>query len=173
MKRNRQLDFNDERNNIAESIIEIHTNRTPLSLLLDGIVDARNIGMILRLADAARLETVYFYNCVMPSAKKMATSRQVLPYLQVVILENEAEFLQLQNKHTFVALEKTTQSITYTDYHFKKDTLLILGAENSGVSQSLLDLATATLHLPMLGINTSMNVACAASIVVYQSLTFF
>ncbi|MEY4926846.1 MAG: hypothetical protein RI894_1282 [Bacteroidota bacterium] len=173
MNQNRQLDFSDERSNIAAKIAEIHSNRTPLSLLLDGITDVRNIGMLLRLADAARLQTVYFYNCKPSIAKKMATARQVLPYLQLVFIETEAELLLLQQKNTFVALEKTTQSVPYNLYDFQKNTILILGAENSGVSQDLLDLAVATLHLPMLGINTSMNVVCAASIAVYQSLTFF
>src|SRR5262249_14878781 len=45
---------------------------------------------------------------------------------------------------------------------------LVLGAEGAGVSQALLDASDATVHIPMRGHNSSMNVASAAAIALFE-----
>ena len=45
---------------------------------------------------------------------------------------------------------------------------LVLGTESAGVSQALLDAAQATVHIPMRGHNSSMNVATACAIAAYE-----
>ena len=45
---------------------------------------------------------------------------------------------------------------------------LVLGAESAGVDQALLDAADATVHIPMRGHNSSMNVANACAIAAYE-----
>ncbi|TQV66976.1 RNA methyltransferase [Exilibacterium tricleocarpae] len=45
---------------------------------------------------------------------------------------------------------------------------LILGSENQGVGQQLLDASGETIHIPMLGINSSVNVATACAIATYE-----
>ncbi len=169
----RQLNFVEQRPDTQAILAEITENRTPVSLLLDGVADSQNIAMLLRLSDGARLKTVYFYNCKLPEGRKLSAARSVMPYLDLVVLENRAELLELHSKNEFVAIEKTDNSVIFTNHHFKENTVLIIGAESKGVSQELLDLSAAVLHLPMLGINTSINLACAASVVVYRSLAFF
>ena len=45
---------------------------------------------------------------------------------------------------------------------------LVVGAEDAGVCQSLLDASDATVHIPMRGHNSSMNVASACAIATYD-----
>jgi len=45
---------------------------------------------------------------------------------------------------------------------------LILGSENAGISQELLDVSDKTVHIPMLGHCSSMNVATACSIATFE-----
>ena len=45
---------------------------------------------------------------------------------------------------------------------------LIVGAENAGVCQALLDASDVTVHIPMRGHNSSMNVANACAIAAYD-----
>ena len=45
---------------------------------------------------------------------------------------------------------------------------LVVGAENTGVCQALLDASDATVHIPMRGHNSSMNVANACAIATYE-----
>ena len=45
---------------------------------------------------------------------------------------------------------------------------LILGNESKGVNDDLLEASDYCIHIPMLGMNSSMNVICAASIAVFE-----
>ena len=45
---------------------------------------------------------------------------------------------------------------------------LIVGSENAGVSQDLLNISDYTIHIPMFGQNSSMNVATACAIAVFE-----
>lgn len=46
--------------------------------------------------------------------------------------------------------------------------VLIVGGENKGVSQGLLDESEQTVHIPMMGHNSSMNVVVACAIAVFE-----
>jgi tRNA G18 (ribose-2'-O)-methylase SpoU len=69
-----------------------------------------------------------------------------------------------------VSLEITASSIDIREFTAKKvDKLcLIVGSENAGVSRNLLDIYDHTIHIPMFGQNSSMNVAAACAIAVFE-----
>ena len=166
---NRQLSFADMRPDNAARIAEIHLRRTPISLLLDGVTDPKNVSMLLRLADAVRAETVFFYNCAIPDKQHLKPARAVYPFLLLQALSAE-DFAVLVATQHLVAVEHTSSSVAYTDYAFQPHTVLAVGSETRGVSQGVLDCAAAAVHLPMLGVNSSINVACAMSVVLYSAL---
>lgn len=172
---NRQLTYQDERTDFEKRLAKINAERHPITFLLAGLQDTRNIGSLFRLADAANIEQVLFYKCaISPDDKRInKTARSAQKYVPAVIINNLAEVAALKEKYTLVALEITSQSIPYTALPIEKPLCLIIGSENIGVAQPLLDLADATVHLPMYGINTSMNVAAATGIVTYHFLSAF
>jgi len=51
---------------------------------------------------------------------------------------------------------------------YDKNICLIIGSENYGVSQKMIDISDQSIHLPMYGINTSINVATALSVALYN-----
>ena len=53
-----------------------------------------------------------------------------------------------------------------------KPVCLIVGAENTGIDTSLLALSGLTVHIPMAGKNSSMNVISAASIACYEMIKY-
>jgi tRNA G18 (ribose-2'-O)-methylase SpoU len=69
-----------------------------------------------------------------------------------------------------VALELSTRSVPLDELAVARGdrVCLVVGAENVGVSQALLDVADATVHIPMRGHNSSMNVANACAIATYE-----
>ena len=50
---------------------------------------------------------------------------------------------------------------------------LVLGSENTGVSRALLDMSEQTVHIPMLGQHSSMNVATACAIATFEITRMF
>lgn len=169
-----QLNFNQIRGDAASRILAIQANRNPIALLLDHVQDTRNIGGLFRLADAARLEQLYFYPALFDKTSKKLTkvARSTNKYIKTSILQQQVDINHLQAHYQLIALEKTTTSICYAQFQpqMNKPILLVVGSEKFGVSPPLLDAVEAALHIPMLGVNTSMNVNAATSIVVYSLL---
>ncbi|MFK8105073.1 MAG: TrmH family RNA methyltransferase [Saprospiraceae bacterium] len=173
MEPNRQLEFSDERKDFKKYLAFIEANRHPISLLLDGIHDLQNIGMLFRLGDAARIEKIYFYPTSFDLNEKKLNriARSTLQYIPHETLNTLESVKKLQQSHHLVALDRTNKSIPYTQLAPQKKILLIAGSEQYGVSDELLALADTTIHIPMYGVNTSMNVACATSIALFSIIS--
>jgi len=170
MRNEKQLTFQDKHIDLKKSIAEITENRTPIALLCDHLTDPANLGILFRLADAARLQEIIFFNSfdfeITPKINRI--SRQTVQYVPHRILSTFSEIKELKNNYQIVALEYTNQSISIEKFSPKRPVLLILGNEQAGVSNQLLEWIEQSVHLPMEGINSSMNVAMAAGIAVYQ-----
>lgn len=72
-----------------------------------------------------------------------------------------------------MALEITTESsslFTYAPPTDVREIVLIAGSESTGVPKALLTLCDASVHLPMYGQNSSMNVSVALGAAVYLLL---
>lgn len=169
MEETKQSNFSDERLHLKSRLEKIQENRTPLILILDSIIDPRNVGSLFRLSDGARLKHIYFYNCQLNLNNRhfKKTSRSCYKYLTYSEIDLEG-IKKLKEKYNLIAIEKTNDSVLYNKQHFQSNTGFILGSEQKGVSQQLLDLCNESVHIPMLGINTSLNVANAAAIVIYE-----
>ncbi len=153
-----------------KSMNNISFNRIPIILLLDGLNDMGNVGMIFRIADALRIQRIYFYNYNEELNNKLLQrkSRATSKYVEFSYLSNLKDIAKLKQGYEIIILDKTNKSIPYSEYKFSKPICLVLGAEITGVSQELIDVGDISLHLPMNGINTSINVATATSVVLYD-----
>ena len=103
-------------------------------------------------------------------------ARSTNQYIQYESIETLESVKALATEYEIIALDKTSESIDYTQFERKatdKKLLLILGSEQFGVQEDLLKLATQSIHLPMLGVNTSMNLSVATGIAVFHLLTVF
>ncbi|GAA4363152.1 TrmH family RNA methyltransferase [Kangiella marina] len=166
---NRQLEHADH--------LEIQ-NRTkkstrPISLLAHNITVPMNVGSLFRISDALGIEKIYLSGDtpVPPNNKIRKTSRSTEKYVPYETAENPVELIKRlkEENYTIIALEITSDSTPLQELQLEKEqkVCLILGSENTGVSKKLLELADITTHIPMLGKNSSMNVATACGIAVY------
>lgn len=161
---NKQLEHQD---------FEIKQNKYPLSLLLNNISSPLNVGGFFRLADALGIEKIYFAGNtpVPPSSKINKTSRSTEKYVDFEKVENIIPFLkELQIKnHEIICLEicNTSKDLNTFKVELNKKYCLVLGEENKGVAQEILDMANGIYHIPMEGVNSSMNVVSACAIASY------
>ncbi|MGB0983471.1 MAG: TrmH family RNA methyltransferase [Saprospiraceae bacterium] len=172
---NKQLEYKDERGSFEERLAFINNSRKPLSLLLDSLDDAKNIGGIFRIADAANISHIYLYNCNHSLADKrlQRTARSTQKYVPSSIVSSFEDFLNLKKQYQTIALEITSQSIPYTSLDINSPVLLIIGAENQGVSKEILEEMDVSIHIPMHGINTSMNVMTATAVATFHIINQF
>ncbi|RYY73140.1 MAG: TrmH family RNA methyltransferase [Gammaproteobacteria bacterium] len=153
---------------------ETSEKKYSLSLLLHDISVPMNIGSVFRIADALGVEKIYLTgeSLTPPNSKINKTSRSTEKYVPYVYEKDPLRILQTLKSfgYKILSLEITTASVAIDkiEIHPENKICLILGAESSGVSQQLLNESDSCVHIPMLGKNSSMNVATACAIAVYE-----
>ena len=157
---------------------KISETRFPLYIIADNINNPSNVGSLFRLCDALGIKKLYLCGDtpIPPSPKINKTARSTEKHVdfkhcpdassQVKKLKDEGQLI--------VSLEITSSSIAINSSEFsdsissRRPVCLILGSESTGVDQALLNLSDITVHIPMLGNNSSMNVIAAASIACFE-----
>ena len=149
----------------------------PLCLLLDNLTSPANVGSLFRLADAFAVQKIYLTGKT-PAPPNRKLSKAARSTEKVVAYEHEVDTIsQLQHLkaagYTLICLEITTHSralkqVSYPEY---APVCLIAGAERQGIQPEILALSDETVHIPMLGKNSSMNVANAAAIALFEITT--
>ncbi len=161
-------------------------------VILDNIRSLHNVGSIFRTADAVGTEKLYLCGITPAPADRFgavpgALAKVALGAEKTVAWEKVASTSRLITKlkkegFTIVALEKTPDSIPYSEYRSqiprlrddkktKVDTqklALILGAEVDGISPAILKKCDTVIEIPMQGIKESLNVGVAFGIAAYH-----
>ena len=133
----------------------------PISIYLDNIRSAFNVGSILRTCEALRVGSVYFsehtpfYNHEKVARTAMGAA-PLVPCFQNVSLS--------ELPHPMIALDTSDEAISLQDFIFPTSCTLILGNEEYGISRQSLLLADSIVEIPLVGMKNSLNVACAFAI---------
>lgn len=155
--------------NIVTDIFE--KGETPFILALDEVTDVRNFGAIVRTAECAGVHAI-----IIPekgsariggdAIKTSAGALHKMPICRVKDLKKGLEYLQLSGITLFGATEKASDNYYKND--FNKPVCIVMGAEDEGLSPTILRLCEHLIKIPILGKIQSLNVSVAASILVYD-----
>lgn len=142
-------------------------------LLCDHVKSPANIGAIFRLADAFQVSEIIFCGTSVDitSNRLKRTARNTQSMVRFHESESILKTLNQFHAESFIsiALEITDKSMPIQNFQntTSQNIVLIIGDENHGVSDAVLDTVHHTLHIPMYGANSSMNVAQATAIALY------
>jgi 23S rRNA (guanosine2251-2'-O)-methyltransferase len=148
--------------------------RLPAAVLLDNVRSMYNVGAFFRSADAVGLEKVCLAGITAYPPKK-AISKTALGSEEIVPWEHDwdavrmAEELRLKG-FEIAAVETGLHSIDLFEWEPKFPVCVAFGHEVEGLRPELLEIADTHVRIPMLGKKTSLNVATAAGIVLYELL---
>lgn len=142
-------------------------------MVCENVTNAPNIGSLFRIADAFGIEKIVFCGDDIPMGRKMTrTSRATEKVVQYKICDNALDVItNLKTEgYTVFSLEITNTSTAIHQCHFisNKAIALVIGDENFGVSEDLLNNSDAIVHIDMFGQNSSMNVVQATNIALYE-----
>ena len=146
----------------------------PVVAVLDNVRSLYNVGSIFRTADAAGIARLYLCGITAspphPSIRKTALGAdERVPYEHHRNAHATVARLRMSG-YRIAAIETGAHSIDLFDWQPAFPLAVLFGNEVDGVSQPLLDLADATIAIPMHGIKRSLNVSTAAGIVFYELL---
>lgn len=147
--------------------------KLPLSLLLDDIRSANNVGSLFRTADCFALAHVYLcgitatppHRDILKTALG-ATSTVNWSYHEHALLQVQ----ELARAGTQVqCLEQTERSTPLHTFRAPHQPLcLVVGNEVKGVSQEVIDASQGTIEITQYGTKHSLNVAVSAGMAVWE-----
>ena len=142
-----------------------------LLIILDNIQDPRNLGAILRTADAVNADAV-----IIPKNRAVGITTAVhkasagaSTYVPIIKVTNVAHTVDtLKNRGIWVAGAAENATCLYTNADFRVPLCLVLGSEGKGIRRLVKQKCDYLVHLPMLGKIDSLNVSVAAGVLLYE-----
>lgn len=156
----------------VEDILErVPEDETPLIVVFDGVTDIRNFGGIARSAECAGAHGLItpLKNSAPVNADAIKTSAgalNVIPVARVGSIRNTLKALQADGFQIVAATEKSRKLLYDAD--FRKPTVIVMGAEDVGISKEVLKLCDEQLAIPLIGHIESLNVSAAAAIMLFE-----
>jgi len=147
--------------------------KAALILVLDGVEDPRNLGAILRTADASGVHGVIIperraTGLTETVAKASAGAMEYVPVVKVVNIVNTLE--TLKNAGVWIVGAEADGDSVYWNADFVRPIALVLGGEDRGVRRLVRERCDYLVSLPLLGSISSLNVSVAAGILLYEAL---
>ena len=144
----------------------------PLVLLLEGIDDARNLGFVLRTADATGAHAVLIKKHLwhfdpVEVARPASGAYERLPLVQI---ENVEPLHQLRQRGMRLLGCLANARRTIFDADLSGPTILAIGGEKRGLSGAVREICDAFVTIPTRGEPSSLSLAHAAAIVLAEAM---
>ena len=147
--------------------------KVPLIVLLDSITDVRNFGAIARSCECAGASAIVIptSGSVRISDEAIKTSAGALYNIPICKVENLIDAVLLLNQMNIevVAVTEKAERLIY-ELDLTTACALILGAEDKGISNSLIKRADKKAKIPLYGKTSSLNVSVSAALAVYEAI---
>ena len=145
--------------------------RTPFVVLLDGLTDTRNFGAIARTVECAGADAIIIPDrgsvSVTPDAVKTSAGALLhIPVCRVRSMASTVRFLRECGYKIVGATEKTDCS--YTEIDYTGPVGIVMGAEDTGISNDVIRECDSLGMIPILGNIGSLNVSVAAGVMMYE-----
>ncbi len=148
-------------------------NMPAVLIMLDQIHDPRNLGAIIRTANATDADGVLIpkNNAVDVTAavhKAAVGSTEYTPISKVTNLAQTIE--KLKSFDIWVVGADENAEMSYTDADFTVPLCIVLGNEGEGIRRLVKQKCDYLVHLPILGKIQSLNVSVATGVLLYEVL---
>ena len=156
---------------LTDILERVPEDETPLVVLFDGVTDVRNFGAIARSAECAGAHGLItpLKNSAPVNAEAIRSSAGALttiPVCRVGSVRNTLKALQAEGFQVVAATEKSRK--LFYDADFRRPTVIVMGAEDTGISKEVLKLCDEQLAIPLIGHIESLNVSAAAAVMLFE-----
>lgn len=155
-----------------EEIIEYAKSRgeAPFVVVCDGIEDPHNLGAIIRSAECSGVHGV-----IIPKRRAVGltpvvakSSAGALEHMRVARVTNLAMTLDELKELGFWIYAADMGGERYYDVDYSGSVAVVLGSEGFGISRLIKEKSDFTVSIPLYGKVNSMNVSCAAAVILTE-----
>lgn len=147
--------------------------RNPLVMVLDGITDTRNFGAIGRTAACAGVDAIVIpeRNSVSVTPDAVKTSAGGLFHVPVCREKDTLSAVRFLKENGYRIVGATEKGAApYTDADYRVPVAIVMGSEDTGISDGVLRICDDLAAIPIVGKIESLNVSVAAGIMIYEAL---
>ena len=153
--------------------------RNPIVFVLHNIRSLQNVGLFFRLADAILAEKIYLtgytgypHSSIHADNEINKTAIKLVPFVPWEQTEDINKLLidLTEKKYQIISVEQTDKSVDYSLAAYRFPLVLVFGHERTGVEDEILEKSDLIVHIPMLGMGNSHNVAMSGAIISYYLL---
>jgi 23S rRNA (guanosine2251-2'-O)-methyltransferase len=167
--------LSSQRYSDLEEVLALSKKRgePPFLFVLDEIEDPRNVGAIIRTADA-----VGAHGVIIPErraagltgvvSKASAGALAHVPVARVVNISTTLD--RLKKERIWIVGVETGSTTPYFQYDFSDAVAILVGGEGKGIHRKLLEHCDQVVSIPMRGHVSSLNVSVAVGVVAYEAL---
>ena len=138
-------------------------------------ISSDNLGLILRSADVFGVGAIYYHQGKNTFNNKHLAKLSRNSSVRVYFTDGTEPLLDLKKQgYQIVALEITNTSNPIRQAAFHDKTCLIIGNEQNGIPDEILEIADFSCHIEMIGEHiSSLNASVAGSIALYEMTRHF
>lgn len=149
----------------------IERGEKPFMVMLDHLTDVRNLGAIARTCECAGVTCVIVPEDGSASINEDAIKTSAgallrIPICKVKNIKSALNYVRQSSVKIFAASEKA--NYLYTNQDMTEPMLLIMGAEDKGISKEALKMCDELIKIPIIGEIESLNVSVAAGVIIYE-----
>lgn len=147
--------------------------RTPFMLVLDGVTDARNFGAIARTAECAALDAIVIPERGSASATPDAVKASAGALFHIPVCRERdivTAVRKLKENGYLIVGASEKGGMSYTEADYTVPVAIVMGAEDTGISEAVLRMCDHLAAIPILGNIGSLNVSVAAGVMMYEGV---
>jgi len=149
--------------------------KNPFLIVFDRPSDHGNLGSIIRSANAFNADGILIigHGVDIYEPKVIRASLGTVFFSKIAVIESMEtleEFINIQKKKNNMEIIGTdsTGTVSAGEYKIKRPVMVIIGNEAKGMSVKLKEICDKIIKIPMEGNVNSLNVSCAASIIMWE-----
>lgn len=161
-----------------ESILKrVSYSRQPdLTVILENVHDSHNISAVLRTCEAVGIPEIFIlYTDAQYSISRVKlgkrTSAGARKWVDAHYFRNLGECMQVvrdkYNRILGTLIDSNSKSLFTSD--LSESSALVFGNEHMGISEEMQHYLDGIIHIPMVGMVTSLNISVACGIVLYEA----
>ena len=147
--------------------------KTPITIVLDNVRSALNVGSVFRTSDAFLIENIILcgITATPPNKEIRKAALGSTDSVNWKYVKNTTDAVQqlIKEGYYVVGVEQADKSTQLNEFELpKKPIAIIMGNEVNGVDQQAIDLCNEVIEIPQFGTKHSLNIAVTTGIVIWD-----